>query len=212
MKIILLSTLISILIISCKNEKKEYLNVIITGNVKGIPATKIYLTDAYNAKNILDSSDYINDKFSFNYVPNKDSRSLLVSLRFFNKNNNMRNTILVRNKFSAKNGSSAFILEKGTTIISGENFGIENNGTTILDIFSGKQNDVFFKLQNKGFGFVTKSDSGTRYKEISYFKSIINKYPYSYYLLQEIVSNKETYTKAELSDIIKLFSTEIQNS
>ncbi len=183
----------------------------VKGEIKNLPTKKIYLTDAFKASKILDSSNYVDGKFSFKFTPQSDDYSRIVSLKFYNDSTGKRNVIVIQNPIVKKLLNTAFSLEdKGTVTIAGECLKIENNSTNPMLILGKSQNKVFYKLQNTDFGFISKSIQEERLILIQSFKETIKKYPYSYYLLQEIYKNKESYFKQELQNITGYFSKEIQ--
>lgn len=183
----------------------------IKGNVKNIPAKKVYLTEAHEWEKFLDSAEYRNDTFSFRIRPRENFRPFMASITYFDsiqkkvKKINFKNHILSPGE--TKYLIDAFYLERGETKMSGVNNSFDN-----IHILAGRQNDAFFTTQMMNFGYVDQEDKVKREADIKKYKALINKYPSSYYFLGEIMNNRELYSSTELNDYLTLFTSETQNS
>ena len=193
--------------------KRENKVITIVGRVKNIPAKKVYLTDAYNWKILLDSADYKNDTFSFHIKPD-NFEPYIASISFIDVEGRMKVLLFQNNYLSTSNnkfGYASFILDRGTTSISGSVNTIETEKTDKLQITAGKQMIPYFKTQLSDFGWINTKDKLEREKIINGYKKLINQYPYSFFFVQTLYNYKTLYTKQELVDILALFDTEAQH-
>lgn len=199
---------------SCKASDE----VKIEGNVKGIPNGIIYLTDAYDWKaKIIDSTSSKNGIFSFHISPKKGFESHEVSIVFNNKKGQKEK--LVFNGIPhlgldgrEYGGGSAFMLEKGLTTIKGDlhGFSLYSLKTMFLgdiELKGGKQSLAYFNT-NEFISIQHDTTAKTQFRN----KKLIMKYPYSYFLINEIYKNKEQYTNQQLKTMMLLFDQDIQNS
>jgi thiol-disulfide isomerase/thioredoxin len=187
--------------------------ITVKGMVKNIPATKVYLTDAYNWEVFLDSADYRNDTFSFRIKPN-NFESYLARISYINSDGKQKslfyqNDILSTN--DKKYGLNAFVLDKGVTTISGNYNGKPTVDSDKLKFKGSKQNDPLFKTQLSDFGWINTKDKPGREKIINNYKKLIRQYPYSYYFMSMLYNYRSEYTKAELVDMLSLFNSEAQH-
>jgi thiol-disulfide isomerase/thioredoxin len=201
---------ISCIVLSACNTKKQDNSITIKGLVKNIPSKKVYLTDAYKWEVVLDSADYKDDTFLFHIKPD-NFEPYIASIFFINTDGKMKqlvyqNTILSTN--SNKPGNTGFVLDKGVTTISGTANNIETINTDKLKITGSKQNEPFFKTQFSDFGWVSTNDKSEREKIINGYKSLIKQYPYSYYFISMLYNYRTQYTKDELIDMLSLFDYE----
>lgn len=201
----------SIWLCSCNTTKKESY-IIISGNVKNIPAKKVYLTESHEWEKFLDSAEYKNDTFSFKIWPNADFIP-------FNANISFIDTITKKTKIfhyenyilsskSQKYFYGAFYLDKGLTKING--FYSENHDG--ISISPNRQTDAMYETQMMSFGYVEQEDKGKRAVSIRKYKKLINKHPSSYYFLGEILNNRELYSSDELNEYLNMFTSDLQES
>lgn len=200
-----------LLIIAACNRPEQTNEIVIEGDVKNIPDGKVYLTDAHNWQVPLDSTQIKNGHFLFRLQPDSSFYPYKASLYYSDSTKNFKmSPILFRNymkgKDSLKFASTAFILEKGYTRITGD---IQSQPAP--RVFAGKETDLLYKFDG-GFGWIGNADSARRVAIISNNKGQIKTYPFSYFLLKEIYRVKEQYTEAELREIISLFDNDVQGS
>ncbi len=105
---------------SCSLTKQNDI-VLIKGHVKNIPASKVYLTDAYKWEVFLDSANYKNDTFSFHINPT-NFKPYLASIYFIDANGKRRvlgylNYLLAT--ADKKYVKTFFVIDIGITTISG---------------------------------------------------------------------------------------------
>lgn len=215
MKQLFLLFYLTFVLIACKSQQ-EVKDIIIIGNVLNIPAKKVYLANAYKWKTFLDSASYKDGRFTFKYKPKIiPFEPFVASIEFINERGIIQGLMYKTNtlKASAKeDGNNAFVLESGTTMISGNADPISHNVTNKLQIKAGKETEVFYKTQFLDFGYLGEADSIKRKAKLNTFKQVIQKYPSSYYLLGEINNYKRMYSNSELADILLSFDNKILKS
>lgn len=192
--------------------------IIIEGNVKGLPNGMIYLTDAYYWQDkIADSTVSKNGIFRFHIAPQKQFESYEVSIVFRNKKSQKEKIVfsviphlgLDGKKYG---GSSAFMLEKGLTKIKGDlhGFSMYSMKTMFLsdvELTGGKQNLAYFNTNE----FVNLTHD-TSAKTLLRNESLIKRYPFSYFIFHEIYKNREQYTNQQLKAMIGWFDKDVQKS
>jgi thiol-disulfide isomerase/thioredoxin len=192
---------------SCNQEQVNRFKII--GEVDNIPASKVYLTDAYHTDHFFDSAYYENGKFEFNIDTKVLKEPFAASIRFLDSNNKIRQLIFINYKRSNSVdtfGNSAFFLEKGITKISGD----YNEKYHRVNVRSGKETDLFYDKKTELFGGINqKFDRNTQIKRQ---RQIITDNPFSYYLLSSIYENRRFYSPKELTDILSLFNKDVQAS
>jgi thiol-disulfide isomerase/thioredoxin len=206
---ILISTLF--FFISCKDHKISN-EIIIEGQVKNIPDGKIYLTEAHYWRIPLDSTICTNGHFVFRINTDSLFVPYMAAIHFPDSSKPSKvGSLFFRNYMmkadSLKFSVDAFYLEKGYTIIEGD-----NQSKPHLRVFAGKETDIMYKNQFTDFGWLGNIDSTRRLQRIAFFKKEIKKYPFSYFLLQSIYSAKEQYSEGEINEILALFNSDIQES
>ncbi|TAM97677.1 MAG: AhpC/TSA family protein [Chitinophagaceae bacterium] len=194
-------SLLLFFLISCSYKKQS--GIVIKGNVKNLPASKVYLIDFSKWRGLLDSADYRNDTFSFHINP-KEFHPRIVSIYFVDREGNS-NVLAYKNSFlstdSTKYDETSFVLDKGTTTISGSYIDQEST----LKIVGSRQNIPLFKTALIGFGEINTTNKVRRKELIDYYKNLIKEYPYSYYFISMIYKYRFQYSKNELEDILPLF-------
>ena len=197
---------------SCKEAKANNADtIIIKGTVKGIPATKLYLTDAYEWQKNLDSADYKNDTFTFR-LPAKNFKLFCASIKYNDSTSNgRRRGLFIQNDMlsDANNNykDDGFILDRGITYISGTfiNEKYVTPKTKGLTLSGSKQNIPYFRTQLMGLFGGIGGDSTKRRKIINTYKYLINQYPDSYYFIWGLYNNRFDYTTEELAELVPLF-------
>ncbi len=176
--------------------------MIITGHVKNIPAKKLYLTDAYQWNLFLDSSIYENNKFQFILDSSKFHEPFLASICIVNYKNKIEQLAVINYKKSNSKDTFAttgFMLSLGNVEIVGD----YNNKFHRVSIIPTEENDLYFDPKTEHFA------NG---KNVATVKKTIKKHPSSYFLLNQLHSNKHFYSAKQLKEVIGLFNTELQNS
>jgi thiol-disulfide isomerase/thioredoxin len=203
-----------ILLVSCKNRKTSD-EIIIRGDVKGIPDGKVYLTDAYQWMINLDSAMVKNGKFEFKIKADSSFYPYLASIMYPDSNNSFSKSsglMIANNKFF-----SGFYLEKGITLITGDTvkpIKVPSGGTVIYANITaaGKQNEAFVQNKESDFGWLGNLDSVKRKTRIEYFKNQIKKFPYSYFLLASVFNARNQYSNSEWESLLSLFDKDVQQS
>lgn len=196
---------------SCMANQKDT-SIIIKGNIKGLPTSKVYLTDAFARKKVFDSAEYKNGEFIFTYKGPIDFEPLPVSIRFYNEEGQQQILIYQNTLLSPSQGNTAFMLERGLTKITGEINSIENNGTNQLKIICGGTENEAFYSSDARFGSLASVDSINRQNLIRSYLKTISKFPASHFLLERISSQKSQYSNDELRLILKAFDSQLKNS
>ncbi len=200
---------------SCGTANKD---IIIIGYIKNLPS-KVYLTDAHNYKQFIDSAICVNDKFIFKIKPEKKFQQLMVSIAYVDRLGKIstldfHNHILSKPKQNYKINS--FILEDDTTLLKGIADVREDviQGTNIqihidnISIQAGQETDAFFSTQMMNFGYLDP-DVEKRTTEFNNYISIIQRYPGSEFLLYKIYENKSVVNKEELGLLLRKFDSNI---
>jgi thiol-disulfide isomerase/thioredoxin len=195
--------------------KTIYRPAVIKGNVTGIPANEVYLTNAYQWQIFIDSAEYVDGNFHFSYKTDSLFEPFAASICYIDKQGRIqqlayRNYILSNPK--KEFGNSAFILEPGITLIKGSVHPANNNAADKLDITAGGETEVFFKTQFLDFGIIGETESAKRASRLADFKTIIQQHPSSHYLLSAINDHKRTYTNKELMYLLSFFDKKILHS
>lgn len=203
--------LVTTFLFAC-NAKKETSEIIIEGQVKNIPDGKLYLTEAHRWQIPLDSTNCINGHFVFKIKPDSDFVPYMAAIHFgYNTQRTKVDGIFFRNHMlvadSAKHRFDGFYLEKGYTRIEGD-----NEKPPFVRVFAGRETDLMYKNEGTGFGWLGNLDSTKRDGRINFFKKEIRKYPFSFYLLQNLYNAKEKYAEKELNEIFSLFDKNVQAS
>jgi thiol-disulfide isomerase/thioredoxin len=211
MKILSILILTLFFLNSCKEQKRSN-EIIIEGQVKNMPDGKVYLTEAHYWRIPLDSTICTNGHFLFKIKPDSLFVPYMAAIHFpdsskFTKLGGLffRNYMLGAD--SMRYSIDGFYLEKGYTRIEGD-----NNKKPYLRVFAGKETDVMFKNQFTDFGWLGKIDSTKRLQRIAFFKKEINKYPFSYFLLQSIYYARAQYSEKEINEFLSLFDSDVQKS
>ncbi|MEO7045796.1 MAG: TlpA disulfide reductase family protein, partial [Ferruginibacter sp.] len=181
-----------------------------------IPAKKVYLANVYKWKIFLDSATYKDGKFTFKYKPKiLPFEPFVATIEFVSERGIIQGLMYKTHTFTAsakENGNNAFVLQPGTTIISGDAYPISHNATNKLQIKAGKETEVFYKTQFLDFGYLSETDSIKRKVKLNTFKQLIEKYPSSYYLLDKVNNYKLMYSNTELAYILSSFDQKILES
>jgi thiol-disulfide isomerase/thioredoxin len=186
--------------------------IIIQGNIKNIPDGKVYLTESHRWNVFLDSTKCHNGHFIFK-IPN-DSAYIpyMASIYFFDSSLFKLQPLIFLNYIlspvdTPKYFNDGFYLGKNFIRLEGD-----MKAKQKVRVFGSRETDVMYKF-NGDFGYLGKdADSLARIKYIANYENTIKKYPYSYFLLQGITSNKEQYPDEEMKKILSLFEKELQQS
>lgn len=200
--ICLLSILFSI---GCGAKPTVTANCIIEGNIKNLPASKIYLGSAHRARDVFDSAVCQNGIFKFDFAFKGDFEPALVSLLYFDTVENTRNVIILKNPTKERDGSAGFMLENDRIIIEGILTSIQYHSTNFISIRAGIQNTAFFLYQNSDLFNFNSTDKQALKVQINKAAEAIKKNPKSFFLLKELLANKETITKDELLFLMGCF-------
>ncbi len=200
--------LLSLFFLLACHSRRDNDKIIIEGKVAGIPAEKVYLTDAYQWKLFIDSATYSDGKFVFNRPKDSAFLPFLASICFINKKGLIQLLCFKNDVLSTpakEYGATSFVLEAGVTTITGIMDPTKGAGSNKLDLKAGKENEMQCRTQLLDFGSIFESDSAKRKARIHLFKSIIAEDPVSYYLLSTISAYRRLYSNAELSDLLASF-------
>ncbi len=184
----------------------------IQGVVEHLPDGKIYLTDAYEWKRVVDSAIVTNGHFTFELAADTAFIPFLASIHYPDSTQKdwhyVRRLVYLNTpeaKGEAVSGTDAFFLGPEGAQITGQL-------PALLTLAAGPDNALFQQLRNKDFGYITTRDPTHRPGRLRYFKRLIQQHPASYFLLKGIVQDKESYSKEELADLFALFEPPLQAS
>lgn len=208
--------LLSSLFISCHHQHEAITgSIVIRAHVKNLPEGKIYLANANDYHHFLDSTICRNDTFSFTRRLKPGFIPYLASLEFIDKSGNIEPLMFSSGDIMAPNNKpftiSGFMMEPGITEISGVYNGFSpppNLKVSPLNIVAGRQNDVLFRMNFSNFAVSGGDHSALMERNVS----AIKKYTFSYYLLEQIYQNRDSYTNEELKTMMSLFDNEVAAS
>jgi thiol-disulfide isomerase/thioredoxin len=199
---------------SCQDNKTAH-PIRVEGTVANLPAGKVYLTDAYQWKRVVDSALVTNGHFAFELAADTAFVPFLASIHFpdsTQKDWHYIQRLVYRNAAESKDevvsGTDAFFLGPEGAQITGQ----LTAPPAWLTVAAGPDNALFQELRGKAFGYITTRDPCQRPSRLLYFKSLIQQHPGSYFLLKGIVQDKESYSKQELADLLALFDSQLQAS
>lgn len=207
MRLLLLLFMICSAFSSCANSIKDNGYIIITGKVEGIPANKIYIKSIFSPLRgvVLDSATYQKNEFTFKYKMPVGLDILTVSLFFYDPSGKLHILAYTNSYSKPPNIQTAFVLEKGTTTITGKVTDLDNLGTNPLEISTRGNETMLFYKYYIGFGSMAGTDSSNKQQRIAYYRNIIKQYPRSYFLLGRIANQSYQYTNEQLQSITEPF-------
>lgn len=186
--------------ISCR--QKDYNTFRVAGDVRNIPASKIYLSNAYSWDQFIDSAIYNNGAFSFNVDTMKFKEPFLASLSFINSSGKIEQLPVInyiKTTTTDTFSSTGFLLQAGTTKIRGN----YNSRFHRLTIEPDSENDLYFRL-----------GSGRRLSKmpVKYLANLIEGNHESYFLLTLLYQNRHWYEPEELTELLSLFGRKMQSA
>lgn len=207
-KILLL--LLYIIFISCVKREKT----VITGDIVGIPASKVFLVQAKNFRIKVDSAIYDGKRFTFRL---KDkTEPFLASIIYFDDKGNRSTLVFLNDKLStdkSKVGTSAFMTDHGEISIKGAWRPTAPLGDEeLLVLKAGSQNAYYQKNMSKNLAYIDDADPTRRTTSFEKVKLEISKNSSSFYLLEQIFKNRDSYAKDEIRNLLSLFEEPVQKS
>lgn len=204
--------LILITAFSCSHDKKEPADLIIEGNVAGLPDTKLYLVEAKKWRTPLDSAECKNGRFVFRIRTDSSFVPYLAAIHFLNNGNPDKPVRLQFRNHTLGADSllylrDAFYPERGTISIRGG-----FNTAPYLRISAGKETELLFKNQFDDIGWMGGYDMAKRNEKMKRLRKKIQEHRGSFFLLQSIYDFKEQYSKAEIMQLLTLFDNRILQS
>ncbi|MBJ6142212.1 TlpA disulfide reductase family protein [Hymenobacter sp. BT559] len=188
----------------------------VEGVVKNLTTGKVYLTDAYDSKRVVDSALVTNGHFAFELAADSAFVPFLASIHY--PDSTQKDWHYIRHlpylnasqsQGKTVSATSAFFLGPEGAHITGD---LTPASTGFLTIKAGPDNELYQQWMNKGFGYITTRDPAQRPARLHYFKSLVQQHPTSYFLLKGIAQDKENYSKQELADLFALFAPQVQTS
>lgn len=200
---------------SCKHKKVEN-TIRVEGFVENLPNGKVYLTDAYDWKIVVDSAVATNGHFRFEIASDTAFVPFLASVHYpdsTQKDWHYIKRLVYLNAYETTgnitSGTSSFFLGPEGAVITGD----KTSATApLLAIQAGKDNELFQQLASKGFGYISTRDPANRPGRLRYFQGLVKQNPTSYFLLKSILIDKAHYTEKELEDLLALFQRQVQDS
>lgn len=186
------------------------MDVIIAGNVQNLPANKLYLSDARQWDRFIDSTDYLNGRFQFNYHTPPGFEPFLANISYVDPSGKIkplifRNNVLLNDE--KEFGTNAFYLEKAPVYIEGDFLTAPK-----LSIKAGQETMLLFRYQLVNWGAMNEQNQSVRQQELKEIEATVDRNKESFYLLTCILNNRYSYSKTELRKILNLFSPSIQKS
>jgi len=203
--------LLLLILPSCHSKKEKTADIIIKGNVSGLPDGKLYLVEARKWKTPLDAAECKDGKFEFRIQADSSFMPYLAAIHYWKEDDTIRP---VRLQFAnhVLNESpgllrDVFYLEKGTTTISsGQN---KNAG---LRIKAGNETELLYRYQLNDIGWMGDADTALRKHKLLLLQTAVKENPGSFFLLQSIADAKELYSKEELQYLLSLFDAKVLSS
>jgi thiol-disulfide isomerase/thioredoxin len=186
---------------SCKNSSTDTA-IKVNGNVKNIPADKIYITDAYYWEELLDSSEISDGKFQFVLDQSKYREPFFASICIVDSFGKMQQLGIVNYKRTNSKdtfSNSSFMLSFGVTEISGD-FSAKYHRVQIVPT---TENDLMFD---------ERIDTYFSRNDFNAIQKVIKEYPSSYYLLNKVDENKHRYSSEVINSFLGLFRYSLQTS
>lgn len=206
---------------SCMNQQLPD-EITIEGTLKNMPDGKLYLTEAHKWQIPLDSTQIKNGHFVFKLKPDSSFVPYMASISYPDSTSPTKiSQLKFSNDFLLPPDStkfynyyySAFYLERGKTIIKDQERVKQKFPRGIpVSVNAGKETEIMYRNQFTDFGWLGNIDTVKRLSRIAYFKKQINKFPFSYFLLEGIYSAREQYLEKEMQEILSLFNDDVQKS
>lgn len=195
---------------ACKSESVPQ-DIVIEGNVRGIPDGKVYLVNAFRVYDVRDSADCVGGTFKFVIRPDSSFVPYMASIVGGSLSDpKARKQFLFGNHMkgagSTRNSVGSFYVERGLTKISGD-----NDQAPYLRVSAGAETDLMF-AKGLAFGGPGGKTAAERQSAIDRTASEIRKHPESFHLLQMLFFNKTYYTEPELKELVALFDDDVRTS
>ena len=200
--------------LSCSQHRKQFSDIIIDGNVKGIPDGKLYLYNSFlQDRKPIDSTLIKNGQFTFKLKADSNFYPHDVWLAYYDSTEQgfvREHEVMLGgyiNPFHEKTIMSTFFLDRGTTVITGE----KKEPLTMLTVEGSAQNESFYK-NDYFFGSLRGTNNVQRAARIKRFENTIKKDPQSFFLLKGLWMNRSEYEDDELKKLLHLFGDDIFTS
>jgi thiol-disulfide isomerase/thioredoxin len=200
---------------SCQPTQAAH-SIRVEGVVKNLTTGKVYLTDAYDSKRVVDSALVTNGHFAFELAADSAFVPFLASIHYPDSTQKDWHYIrhlpylnVPQSQGKTVSATSAFFLGPEGARITGD---LTPAATGFLTVKAGPDNELYQQWMNKGFGYITTRDPAQRPSRLRSFQRLVQQHPTSYFLLQGIVQDKESYAKQDLADLFALFDPQVQAS
>ncbi len=201
--------IISILSISCKNDEKQ---TSITGNIPNLPDGTMYLFKETMLEKI-DSTKVINGKFEFKYSNITKSPVYLGIFHIDKKNIKRVFGFPTKSKYQGSPLVQSVFMSDPFIKINGIFFdntpkGFPKNIRSVdlkKPIVTGIQTEAFYNVDGDLFFKINP-------QTIQVIKNKIIAFPSSYYLLDKISENKNSFSPQQVDEFLKLFKGDITES
>lgn len=181
----------------------------IIGNVKNIPASKVYLTDAYQWEKILDSSDYENGKFYFELDTARFKEPFTASIVVPDSNKQRGKNLFFINYITSTTkdtfSNSGLFLNKGENFLEGDYY----ERLQRITVRPNEEATLYFDPKTMHFGSTIFKE---RNRQVTFLKKTIRQHPFSNFLLQSLYQNRRGYTSNEINEMVALFDRTVQLS
>lgn len=201
--------IISILIISCKNDEKQ---TVIKGNIPNLPDGTMYLANLDGDR--IDSAKTIKGVFNITHKWN-EKETKYIKINHIDKKGVFRFFSFITNaKYrGARWGTEAF-LSDSLIRMDGKlsydkivNLQLPPDRKSVKgpSLKAGKQTEAYYNIDGDLFD---KIDT----KSIKTIKEKLKKYPFSFHLLYKIAENKNSFSPQQVDEYLKLFKGDITES
>jgi len=199
------------ILFSCSSKKEKPADIIIKGNVSGLPDGKLYLVEAKKWKTALDSAECKNGQFVFRLRTDSSFVPFLAAIQYWKADDTIRPVRLQFQNHLLNEGPGllrdVFYLEKGMTTIS------RVQGKDVaLHITAGNETALLYRYQLHDIGWMGDADTSLRKHKLLLLQTAVKENPGSFFLLQSIADAKELYSKEELKQLLLLFDTKALQS
>jgi len=204
--------LIFFLQISCNEKKVTSIN----GTIPNLPDGTMYLWEE-GPSNKIDSSTTHNGNFKISHEWNENKEPNFIGIYHIDKSGIKRLfNFTTKASYNGTSGWSTNVFYPDTIIslegkfkedppIEGYKLPYNIKDVSGVVIKAGRQTEAYYNIDGDLFGKIND-------KTIQTVRDKINKYPYSYHLLYQIIENKNNFSAEQVADFLKSFKGEITDS
>ncbi|MDR6340321.1 thiol-disulfide isomerase/thioredoxin [Filimonas zeae] len=199
-------TLLLLLVFGCKPKTDK---IKITGYIKNIPASQVYLTDAYHWEHILDSAEYKNGEFHFELDDTKYKEPFTASIYIPDTNLKKNNGIFFINPITSTTkdtfSNNGIFLVHGNNIIKGD----YSSKLKRVSLTPTSESVLYFDPVISRLGLGYYKERGSWYE---YMEDLIARHSGSYFLVHKMYEYRDSFTPAEINVLLSLFNEDVWKS